>query len=343
MTPINTEPKLWDRVGMPVINSNLAKIEAVLEKHPAIRRVAMVDHWNSEGKNHLVAYLVGDLAVDRIPVQSQCWCEDQQGNQLQLTIADISYKGICLLNTPHSWFLGKIVYIYLNLPSMIEPVKIPVKVVWHQRPQFSAKTFIETLGFNTVQTSPVRDRTGVLFDPTSPAINIVHHTVKSLSRSSGLSIQDLRRTEPRVPLHTNVAVHFADGRTFGWVTENISLTGIRIQGVDSIWKKGKNLRLRLRLPGSDQKLDLQAIVWWHKGSQAGLRLHLSKEEEFIIYQSIEYIINTQGLYLENLQQFLGTNLSPELIPNHFVMLEEMPLDAQGRIDTAALPPPQFLS
>lgn len=327
---------------MPVINSDLAKIETVLEKHPAIRQVAVIDHRNSDGKNHLVAYLVGDLAVDRIPVQSQCWCEDQQGNRVKLSIADISYNGICLLNTPHSWFLGKIVYIYLDLPSMVEPVKIPAKVVWHQRPQSPLKTFLDTLSFNTVQTSFARNRTGVLFDPTSSVINVVHQTVKSLSQSSGLSVQDLRRSEPRVPLHTNVGVHFADGRTFGWVTENISLTGIRIQGIDSIWKKGKNLRLRLRLPGSNQKLDLQAIVWWHKGSQAGLRLHLNKEEESIIYQSIEYIINTKGLYLENLRRFLATNLFPELIPNHFVMLEEMPLDAQGNIDTVALPQPEFL-
>jgi len=327
---------------MPVINSDLAKIETVLEKHPAIRQVAVIDRLNSDGKNYLVAYLVGDLAVDRIPVQSQCWCEDEQGNRVKLSIADISYKGVCLLNTPHSWFLGKIVYIYLDLPTMTKPVKIPAKVVWHQRPQSSLKTFLDTLGFNPVQTSQARDRTGVLFDLASPVINVVHQTVKNLSRSSGLSVQDLRRSEPRVPLHTNVAVHFTDGRTFGWVTENISSTGIRIQGIDSIWKKGKNLRLKLRLPGSNQKLDIQAIVWWHNGSQAGLRLHLNKEEEYIIYQSIEYIINTKGLYLENLRRFLATNLSPELIPNHFVMLEEMPLDVQGKIDPAALPQPEFL-
>lgn len=327
---------------MPVMNSNLAKIEVVLEKHPAIRQVVVVDHRSSDEKNHLVAYLVGDLAVDRIPVQSQCWCEDQQGHRVKLSIADISYNGICLLNTPRSWLLGKIIYLYLDLPTMPEPVKIPARVVWHQRPQFSLKTLLENLGFNAVQTSLVSDRSGVLFDPTSPAINLIHQTVKGLSQGSGLSVQDLRRSEPRVPLHTNVGVHFADKRTFGWVTENISLTGIRIQGIDSIWKKGMNLRLKLRLPGITQKLDLPAIVWWHKGSQAGLRLRLSKEEESIIYQSIEYIITTQGLHLENLRRFLATNLPPELIPNHFVMLEEMPLDAQGKVDTAALPQPEFM-
>jgi Tfp pilus assembly protein PilZ len=327
---------------MPVINSDLAKIEAVLEKHPAIHRVAVVDHRSSDGKNHLVAYLVGDLAVDRIPVQSQCWCDDQEGNRVKLSIADISYNGVCLLNTPRSWFLGKIVYLYLDLPTMAVPVKIPAKVVWHQRPQFSLKTVLEALGFNGVQTSIVKDRTGVLFDLSSPAIKLIHHTIKSLSQSSGSSVQDLRRSEPRVPLHTNVGVHFPDGRIFGWVTENISLTGIRIEGINSTWKKGMNLRLKLRLPGSSQKLDLPAIVWWHKGSQAGLRLHLTKEEESIIYQSIECIIATQGLYLENLRRFLATNLPSELIPHHFVMLEEMPLDAQGKIDPVALPQPEFL-
>lgn len=328
---------------MPVINSDLTKIEAVLEKHPAIRQVVLIDHRSSDGENHLVAYLVGDLAVDRIPLQSQCWCEDQQGNQVMLSIADISYNGICLLNTPRAWFLGKIIYLYLDLPTMAVPVKIPAKVVWHQRPEFSLKNVLEALGFNSVPTSLVRDRTGVLFDLTSPAIKLIHQTVKGLSQTSGLSVQDLRRSEPRVPLYTNVGVQFPDGRTFGLVTKNISLTGIRIEGVNSLWKKGMNLRLRLRLPVSPKKLDLSAIVWWHKGSQAGLRLHLTKEEESIVYQSIEYIIATQGLNLENLQRFLATNLPPELIPDHFVMLEEMPLDAQGNILITALPQPEFMT
>lgn len=329
---------------MQAMNYDLAKIKAVLEEHPAIRQAAVVHHWSSNKENYLVAYLVGDLAVDRIPVQSQCWCEDQNGERVKLSIADISYNGICLLNTPQYWSLGEKIHLYLDLPGMSEPVKVPAQVVWHQRPQFSWNSFLATLGFNTAPTIPIRDRTGVLFDPTSTEINAVHHTVKDLRRSSGLSIQDLRRSEPRVPLHTYVRVCFADGRTFGWETENISLTGIRIQGIDSIWRKGKNLRLRLWLPGRSRKLlELEAIVWWHKGSQAGLRLHLNKEQEFIIYESIEHIITTQGLSLENLQQFLTAKLSTESIPRHFVMLEEMPLDAQGNIDTAALPPPDFLS
>lgn len=326
---------------MQLIMPDVTKIEAVLEEHPAIRQACILNHVSRDERSFFLAYLVGDLAVARIPIQSQCWCQDEEGNRVQLAIADISDNGICLLNTPRSWSLGKTIYLYLALPSMESPVRIPAKVVWHQRPQFSLGSFLESLGV-TAQTNRQKDRTGLLFDETSGAIHVVRNTVKDISRNSGFSIQDLRRTEPRVPLHTNVRVRFADGRTFGWVTENISLKGIRIQAINGIWKKGQSLRLRLRLPGSSRKLDLSAIVWWHKGSQAGLRLHLNEDEESIIYQSMEYIVSTQGLSLEALERFLETNLPSDLIPRHFIMLEEMPLDAHGAIDKKALPRPDFL-
>ena len=326
---------------MQVINSDVYKIETVLKQHPAVRQVAVIDHQGRDGEKYFVAYLVGYLAVDRIPLQGKCWCEDTQGKRVQLSIADISYNGICLLNTPHSWFIDKVINISLNLPGILNPVQIPGRVVWHERQPFSLGNFLANSGLLGIVSEVKKDRTGVLFDPNSSAINIIRQTIRNISRSKGIAIQDLRRSDPRVPLHTNVRVHFADGRSFGWEAENISLTGIRIQGIDGIWQKGKSLRLGLRLPGSSKRLDLKAIVWWHRGSQAGLRLHLNKAEESTIYQSIEHIINTQGLSLNNLHSLLETNLPPELIPYNFIMLEEMPLDAYGAVDLAALPKLDF--
>ncbi len=338
---INTELKYGGGVRKLVVDDNLTRVENVLKEHPAIRQVAVTYQQDRQGENYLVAYLVGDLAVDRMPLRSECWCEDAQGKRVKLGIADISHNGVCLLNTPQDWSIGKTINLYLNFPGMTHPLRIPTKVVWHQRQQTSWLDSLGRLG-NSKKPAP-GDRTGVLFTTTPETLKFLQNKIKELSNQGGVSVQDLRNSEPRIPLHANVRVCFADGRSFGWETENISLTGMRIRGVDGIWKKGTELQLVLRLPGSTVKLNLRATVWWHNGSQAGLRLHLTPEEEAVIHEGIQYIIFTQGLSLSNLHCLLATKLTPELIPYNFVMLEEMPFDIHGRVDISALPKPDFLT
>ncbi len=347
----NTELKYGGGVIKPVVDDNLTRVENVLKEHPAIRQVAVTYQQNGQGEDCLVAYLVGDLAVDRIPLKSECWCEDDQGKRVKLGIADISHNGVCLLNTPQAWSIGKTINLYLDFPGMIHPLRISTKVVWHQRQQPSWLDALGEWSFGSGRKSnqsvgksfALRNRTGVLFTTTPETLKFIQSKIKELSNQSGVSVQDLRNSEPRIPLHTNVRVCFADGRSFGWETENISLTGMRIQGVDGIWKKGTELQLVLRLPGSTVKLNLRATVWWHKGSQAGLCLHLTPEEEAVIHEGIQYIIFTQGLSLSNLHYLLATKLTPELIPHNFVMLEEMPFDIHGRVDLSTLPKPDFLT
>lgn len=55
---------------------------------------------------------------------------------------------------------------------------------------------------------------------------------------------------------------------------------------------------------------------------------------------VAYVIGTAGLTAVGLRQHLAAALPDYMIPNHFVALDALPLTANGKVDRAALPPPE---
>ncbi len=314
---------------------DLSRISQLLSQYPGIKQAAVV-----EKQNHLVAYLVGDLAVDRLPFRGKCVCRDQAGQVWVLEIADISEQGLCLLDAPRSWPIGKTITIQPDLPESPN-IEISGRVTWHNRNKSSWDYLLKHMGWQSVIRGSSTDRTGIAFDPNCPSISKVIDSFWQISRNTELKVQDLRRNELRVPWYTNISVRLADGRTFGLGTMNISLTGMRLQGIPSLWKKGQALVLGVRLPGTEQKINIAATVWWHCDSQAGVKLHPTPAQEQLLHRSMDYLISSQGLSLGNLKHILKLSLPQDQIPQTFVMLEEMPMTDDGQVDYQSLPNPEL--
>ncbi|MCA1992324.1 MAG: amino acid adenylation domain-containing protein [Coleofasciculus sp. S288] len=319
----------------------LGDIEAALYQHPAIRDAVVVAREDIPGDKRLVAYLVTDLNVERVPLSTRCWVECDGGSAIELTAVNLSASGVCLVNVPVTWEEGMSLRLRLELPDSetldLTSLVLEGTLAWRQQ-----------------------ERAGILFQTTPQQQALIHQSIKHIAQTEGFVVSDLRHTEPRVPLvgvgliseTTNgladnktkpalsCLVEFESGRTLELTAQNISRSGIRLAAdVEDIWKAGQRLLIRLQLPGVRDTLWIKGTVVWHFRECAGVAFDTMPTQQEQIHQSIEYIIETQGLSLTHLRSFLKEKLPEYMVPSAFVMLDTLPLTPNCKVDRKALPAP----
>ncbi len=295
----------------------LGDIEAALYQHPAIQEAVVVAREDVPGDKRLVAYLVTDLSVERVPLQSNCLVEWDDNPAISLTTTDISSSGVALANVPADWVDGMSLRLRLQLPGVQDKLKLEGTLAWQ-----------------------AASHAGILFQTTPTEQALLRQSIKHIAQTEGLVVSDLRRTEPRVPLQCPCLAEFESGRTLELATQNISRGGICLAGNDAnSWTQGQRLRLRLQPPGVRDELCLRGLVAWHDREYAGIEFEFTRKEQAQIYQSMEYIIETQGLSLAHLRSFLKTKLPDYMVPSTFVILDTLPLTPNRKVDRKALPAP----
>mgnify|MGYP005841699743 CR=1 FL=1 len=299
----------------------LGDIETALYQHPAIRDAVVVAREDIPGDKRLVAYLVTDLNVERVPLSSHCWVEWDGGGAIELTAVNLSASGVCLVNVPAAWEEGMSLRLRLELPdsetSDLTSLVLEGTLAWRQQ-----------------------ERAGILFQTTPQQQALIHQSIKHIAQTEGLVVSDLRHTEPRVPLSSTCLVEFESGRTLELTAQNISRSGIRLAAdAEDIWKAGQHLLLRLQLPGVRDRVWIKGTVVWHFRECAGVVFDTMPTQQEQIHQSIEYIIETQGLSLTHLRSFLKEKLPEYMVPSAFVMLDTLPLTPNCKVDRKALPAP----
>ncbi len=295
----------------------LGDIETALYQHSAVRQAVVVAREDVPGDKRLVAYLVTDLNVERVPLKSDCLVEWDGNPTLTLTTMDLSSSGLCLTDVPADWQEGMSLALSLQLPGVEDELALKGTLAWLQG-----------------------ERAGILFQTTPTEQSLLRQSIKHIAQTEGLVVSDLRRTEPRVPLQSTCIAEFESGETLELTTQNISLGGIRLAANSAdIWKEGMSLRLQLQLPGVKDELCLRGIVVWHFGEYAGIEFETTRAKQVQIHQSMEYITETQGLSLAHLRSFLKEKLPDYMVPSIFVMLDALPLTPNRKVDRRALPAP----
>lgn len=127
-------------------------------------------------------------------------------------------------------------------------------------------------------------------------------------------------------------------------TKDISASGICLVGVPSNLTEGMSIHLHLRLPTDFEDFSLKGLVAWREGEEAGIQFLLAPSELVLLQQSLEYLLETQGLLkivqrtlMGSLRSYLKQKLPDYMIPRNFIMMKSFPLTPSGKVNRQSLP------
>ncbi|MEG4421610.1 amino acid adenylation domain-containing protein [Microcoleus sp. LAD1_D5] len=157
-------------------------------------------------------------------------------------------------------------------------------------------------------------------------------------------------TPERVPYQSVCLTEFRGNPALELRTEDISIGGVCIVGVPEAYQPGQPVRLYLRLPGLSEEQWLEGRIVWRQGEQCGIVFALTRTEQALVQQSIEYLMETQGFLkvlqrttVGSLRNFLKQKLPDYMIPSSFVFLNHLPLTPNGKVDRKSLPAPDAIN
>ena len=131
----------------------LGEIEAVLSQHPDVQESLVINREEASGNQRLVAYILSNLRLERVPYQSACLAEFGTSPAVELRTEDISIGGVCIVGVPDACQPGQSVRLYLRLPGLSEEQWLQGRLVWRQGQQCGIQFALSRIEQTLVQKS----------------------------------------------------------------------------------------------------------------------------------------------------------------------------------------------
>jgi thioester reductase-like protein len=127
-------------------------------------------------------------------------------------------------------------------------------------------------------------------------------------------------------------------------TANFSKEGLGLSGINETLASGQEIKVYFKLPNVMNGSWFKGYIVWQKKDRVGILLKLSEEEAKILTNSVEYFLSMQYLngtlcnpsYARSLHKALENKLPEYMVPSKFIVLEELPMTCNGKIDARAL-------
>ncbi|MFP4575688.1 MAG: amino acid adenylation domain-containing protein, partial [Coleofasciculus sp.] len=242
----------------------LGEIESALYQHPGIRDAVVVARDDSSGEKRLVAYLVSDLDVEYVPLETKCWVACEGNPEIELTTSNFSVNSIRLLHAPATWRNGQSLTLRCQFPGVPDELELT----------------------GTIATKAL-EWVDVSLDTTSSQQTCLRQSIKHITQTQGLAVHDLRRKEPRTPLTINCLAELESGEKVQVITQNISQEGICLKATTANpWQIDQRLLLRLQLPGGETPLWLQGTVVWQFEDYVGVKFDTTTSQKAKLHRSL---------------------------------------------------------
>ena len=297
----------------------LGEINAAIARYPGVRQWIVLSHEHAPGDKRLIVYLMANLAVDRISFEITCHLSYGMNSSATVTSDDISETGVCIKHIPEDLHVGQHVQLGIHLPGNASESIFKAVVIW------------------------IRDRkAGLSFDLAPEDQKLVRDGIKYIMTHEHLKMVDLHSGQFRVPFWSRCVVEY-DGQREEIETERLMLNGLRVTGIPVYWQKQTGVRVYITLPGYDEGVWFNGSIDWIHNDKAGMSFELTQTEHVLMRQGMNYLIEREGFSVAHLRRFLQTQLPDYMVPSSFILMDALPLNANGKVDRQALPHPEEFS
>lgn len=178
--------------------------------------------------------------------------------------------------------------------------------------------------------SDVKETTIVAQKTSDTEHKIVAYVVPSISLDRIPYEQDCMITYNQMTIHAK--------------TENIAVNGVGIKGDLAKLTADQVVEIDFPLPHLSDIKKFKAQIVWHQRTKAGLQFFLDPEQQSLLKDAVDYLIQQQGLLqlwqrsvTQSLRNHFKKKLPEYMIPQQFVLLDELPRLPNGKINRKALP------
>lgn len=320
------------RVDAPdaIQQPDLDEVRRILLQHPCLldAHCALQADPERPGHGQLMAWVVPEPTSLRVPAAGLCTLVTEDGEEFAGSLCDVSFDGLRLKTADVPPSVGARVQAVVESPALGNGLEGWLGEVAWTRGREVGMAF----GANWNEREAIYRLIQDFADAGAPA-----HDAASASDAPSPGRNIGRRT--RVSIDLPAAVTLPSGRKISLRTRDVSASGLGLEGYRGPDLVGQSLQIELRIHGGADH-PLRAVVARQTADGLlGVELDARSDAATWLAEMVDLSIRTRAVGSRVLLGWLGEMLGADLPSVRFVVLDALPRDESGEVETSRLPRP----